>query len=303
MRRGRWLFGSAAAGATWWWWRHVSSPIVRAWAPPAGRRKRAGELSTRTLGAGNRAVILLHGLISSGESFGAGFDVLAHDRMIVVPDLLGFGRSIALERADFGLDAHLDALDSVVEALELTGRRWTVGGHSLGGMLALHWAARHAERVERVVTWGAPLHTSREAALAAIARMGLLERIFALDTPLSRGVCAWSCRHRDLAGWVAAATNPDMPVPLARRTSLHTWAAYRGVMEEVILRSSWLERIERLNADDIPVVLARGAKDPVSDGALAAQLASEYPAVTVVTHPTAGHELPMSDPTWCAASV
>jgi pimeloyl-ACP methyl ester carboxylesterase len=241
--------------------------------------------------------------MSSGDSFGAGFDVLATHSRFVVPDVLGFGRSMDTERTSFGLDDHLAALDCVVDALGLMDGRWILGGHSMGGILALHWAARHPGHVERVVTWGAPLQTSREAALAAIDRMGFLERVFVLDNPLSRAVCAWSCRHRALAGLLTAATNPEMPVPLARASSLHTWPAYRGVLAEVILASDWQSALETLHAHDVPVWLARGAEDPVSNATLTAELADRYSTVESVTHPAAGHDVPLTDPSWCVTQL
>lgn len=293
----------AVAATAWWAWRHASSPTVRAWAPSHGDGQRAGPLTVRVLGNGNTAVVFLHGMMSSGDSFGTGFDVVARDHQMVIPDLLGFGRSIALERTSFGLADHLEALDSMFEALGLADARRTVCGHSMGGVLALHWAARHAPRVERVVTWGAPLHTSRETAQAAVDRMGPLERLFVLDTPLSRAACAWSCRHRTLTGWLAAATNPDMPIALARQSSLHTWPAFRGALEDLVLGSDWQPALDALQAQRVPIVLAHGARDRVADPSVNSELAACYFDVEATTHPTAAHDLPISEPAWCVRQL
>ena len=61
--------------------------------------------------------------------------------------------------------------------------------HSMGGVLALHWAASRADQVHEVVTWGAPLYGSRAEARQRIAAMGLLEALFALDGPLAHLAC------------------------------------------------------------------------------------------------------------------
>lgn len=296
------VIGTAAAGlAAWWAWRHAHAPMVAGWSPPAGEHRRCGDLSVRTLGTGRDAVILLHGLTASGNSFGGGFDTLADGRRLVVPDLLGFGATMDVDRSSFGLEAHLDALDTMAEDLAIDNCRWMVGGHSMGGILALHWAARRAERVERVVTWGAPMHRDRDAAIAAITKMGSLERIFVLHTPLAQGVCTWMCEHRRPSSWVAVALNPDAPVPLARLGVLHTWPAYRDALEYVVLAQDWRPAMEALVSAQVPVALANGASDPVPDHALVAELAGTHAVVDAPVHRVAAHELPVAHPDWCVA--
>lgn len=301
MRPSRRAMTAGAGLAAWWAWRHANAPMVAGWSSPAGERRRAGELSVRTLGTGGDAVILLHGLTASGNSFGGGFDALANERRLVVPDLLGFGATMDVDRSSFGLEAHLDALDTMAGDLAIDDGRWIVGGHSMGGILALHWAARHAQRVERVVTWGAPLHRDRDAAIAAITKMGTLERIFVLHAPLARGVCTWMCEHRRPAAWMAVAVSPDAPVALARQGVLHTWPAYRDALEDVVLAQDWSPAMEALVGANVPVAVANGASDPVPDHTLVAELAASHAVVDAPVHSVAAHELPVAYPDWCVA--
>ena len=287
---------AAVAASGWWAWRHARAPMVAGWSPPSGERRCAGSLAARTLGGADDAVVLLHGLTASGDSFGGGYDRLSEERKLVVPDLLGFGGSMDMHHESFGLDAHLDALDAMANELALDAGRWVVGGHSMGGVLALHWAARHAERVERVVTWGAPLHTDREAAVAAITRMGWLESIFILQTPLARAVCTWMCEHRTAAGWLAVALNPDTPIALARQGVLHTWPAYRDALDELVLAQDWRPAVETLVRANVPLVLTHGADDPVVDAVLLGDLARRHSCVEVVSRRDEGHELPVAQP-------
>jgi len=108
-------------GAAWWGWRHSRSKAVAAWDPSAGESVRAGPLQVRVLGSGEPVVLLLHGMVAAGNSFGAVYDRLAERATVVVPDLLGFGGSMATTgRTDSS--AHIAALDAALDDLQLQHR-------------------------------------------------------------------------------------------------------------------------------------------------------------------------------------
>ncbi len=249
--------GMLVAGG--WVARHVSTSTVRRWRRSTAPTVMAGRLRTRVVGDGAPAIVLLHGIVGCGDYFGASYDTLADGRRLVVPDLLGFGDSYrSASPSGYGLDAHLDALDEMATALQLTGPL-TIAGHSLGAVLALHWAARRHTQVQRVVAMSAPLYLSSTEGFAHISELGWLAAMMARDTPVSRTTCTWMCRYRNTASWLAVGLNPHLPVAVARRGVLHTWPAYQGTM----------------------------------------QLAGQYPTVTSVSHPTADHDLPLAEPAWC----
>lgn len=253
----------------------------------------------------DRAVVLLHGLVGSGDAFGADYDRLVTDHRLVVPDLLGFARSVDRRRQDHSLDAHLAALDEMAaDVLGTDGIRMPIAGHSMGGLLALHWAARRARPVERVVTWGAPLYRNQAEARRHIKALGPREALFALEGPTARLVCKLMCCAQPLAaGWLAVAMNPQVPIPLARRGSQHTWESYLGGMQGIIVRGRWQQALKTLEYAGVPVTLAAGRADPVPVAGLAQTLAETHTALTVATHPTATHALPLSDPKWCIAQA
>ena len=291
------VFGLAAAAT--WTGRHALAPGVRQWQLSTAVRVTAWQLRTRVAGAGAPATVLLHGIVGCGDYFGAGYDALADGRRLVVPDLLGFGDSYRASKAGgYGLDAHLDALDEMAAALDLSGPL-TVVGHSMGAVLALHWAARRCDKTVQVVALSAPLYLTPTEGLAHIQGLGRLEATMALDTPVARATCAWMCRHRTTASWVTAGLKPHLPVPVARRGVLHTWPAYLASMQNVVLHSAWQASVGTLAAAGVPVLLAAGDRDPVPVVGRAAGLADEHPTVTSVPHATADHDLPLADPGWC----
>lgn len=252
----------------------------------------------RTSGQPGNSLVLLHGLVASGDAWGGAYDSLGASGTLVVPDLLGFGGSLDLDRQDFSLLAHLDALDDMASGLGLDGQSLTVVGHSMGGILALCWAARRPE-VTRVVAFSAPLYVDEQEAIDHITAMGWLERLFVLDGSMSRAACGWMCAHRQAAASVAVALQPRLPIHIARQGVLHTWPSYIGGLEDIIMGAPWREALTHLDRRGVHVLLAEGESDPVPVKGRAAGLAQAHEFVRYASHPRAGHDLPLSYSAWC----
>lgn len=290
------VYGAAAAAPTIWVLRHNRSAAVAAWRPSRLPEDRYGALFARVAGDGESAIVLLHGLVSTGEVFGADYNQLVRSYRLVVPDLLGFGRSIDETRTDFSTEAHLDALDELGRRTGLFDRRWILGAHSMGSSLALRWAARHSDRVDRVVCWGAPIHASAGAARTRISG-SVMTRLFALDTTWAERACAISCRHRIAAGWLTAAAEPRLPVRVARAAPQHTWPAYRDAMRNLVIDTDWRVLLGELDAIGTSTRLVWGTHDHVGDPAYAAEIIGSKQSVTSIAD--ADHHLPMTHPEIC----
>jgi pimeloyl-ACP methyl ester carboxylesterase len=106
-------------------------------------------MHVRCLGGGGVPVVLLHSQVVAGQLWDPIAVELARERLVVVPDRIGFGYSDAATRhfsfADYA-DATVDALDVLgIESCDL------LGFHS-GSIEAIELATAHAVRVRRVAT-------------------------------------------------------------------------------------------------------------------------------------------------------
>src|SRR5215210_1410540 len=93
------------------------------------------------------AVVLIHGITSSAETWRPAMSALASGHTVIAPDLLGHGAS-AKPRGDYSLGAFASGVRDLLAGLGHD--RVTVVGHSLGGGVAMQFAYQFPERTERL---------------------------------------------------------------------------------------------------------------------------------------------------------
>lgn len=100
------------------------------------------ELRYRSFGArspGRPALVLVHGFANSLQSFRLLAPLLAADFHVVTPDVPGFGLSAKPATHDYGNASQARVIADFAAALGL--EHYIVGGHSMGGTLAVYVAA------------------------------------------------------------------------------------------------------------------------------------------------------------------
>ena len=104
-------------------------------------------LGFRTGGEGP-AIVLIHGMAGSSETWAPLLPVLGASARVVAPDMPGHGSS-AKPRGDYSLGALASGIRDLMIVLGVD--RATIVGHSLGGGVAMQFAYQFPERCERLV--------------------------------------------------------------------------------------------------------------------------------------------------------
>jgi pimeloyl-ACP methyl ester carboxylesterase len=102
----------------------------------------------RDVGKGDEALLLIHGMAGSSETWRAVIPQLSRKYRVVAPDLLGHGQS-AKPRGDYSLGAFAVWLRDLLDELGIS--RATVIGQSLGGGVAMQFVYQHPDYCQRLV--------------------------------------------------------------------------------------------------------------------------------------------------------
>ena len=95
----------------------------------------------------HETVLLLHGNAESAEVWYGWVPHLAAELRVVRPDMRGFGRSTPMPRdCPWSPDRIADDFLTLMDRLGI--ERFHLVGAKVGGTMALHFAARHASRVQ-----------------------------------------------------------------------------------------------------------------------------------------------------------
>lgn len=100
-------------------------------------------------------VLCLHGEPTWGYLFRHLIQSLAPTYRVVVPDHMGFGKSETPAERSYWLQDHIDNLEAFVVALDLKGI--TLVLHDFGGPAGMGLAARHPDRIRRIVSANGPV--------------------------------------------------------------------------------------------------------------------------------------------------
>lgn len=252
---------------------------------------------------GAPAVLFLHGWLDNAHSFDWVFEALPDSLRLVSLDLRGHGQSdhhspgSSYSLVDYVADAH-----AAFEALGAV--RLHLVGHSLGGTVALMFAAARPEAVASVTLveslgpWGGPPEQSVERLRAFVSELGKSPRKRAYSN-VEDAALKLRENNPGLSGEAA--------LHLARTGTTRTDAGFLFAFDPALRRKSgmvydeaqWLAVLEAVKA---PVQVIRGTRGaPIDEGMMQARLkALRQPKVIPVE---GGHHAHLDRPAEVARAI
>jgi len=258
--------------------------------------RRGLRLSYLDEGAGD-PVVMVHGNPTWSFYFRNVVLALRDRYRCIAPDHIGCGLSDkpSLDRYDFALKSRVDDLEALLEHLEVKSNV-TLIVHDWGGMIGMAYAARHPERIKRIVainTGAFPLPKTkrfpwslwlgRNTALGAwlILKKNAFCRIAAkwcaTRKPLSPDVREMYLKPYDTPAHRLAVLKFVQTIPLSPRDP-----GYDIVSDTAASLTKF---------DAVPTLLLWGLKDFVFDRHFLAEWQRYFPHAKVQTWPDCGHYL------------
>jgi 2-hydroxy-6-oxonona-2,4-dienedioate hydrolase len=207
------------------------------------------------------AVVLVHGLALSGQYMVPTAELLADHYPVYVPDLPGFGDSGKPDRA-LDVPALADALAAWMPAAGL--ERAMLLGNSFACQIIADFAARHPDRVERAVLQGPT------------------------TPPRDRGWLRQYIRWRQNSPY-----NPPEMGAIARNDYLKCGIVRALLTFEYSLRDRVEEKLPKIRA---PMLVVRGAIDPICHQDWAEAVTRLLPQGRLIVIPDVAHTLVFTAP-------
>ena len=226
-------------------------------------------------------VVLVHGLGGTGTAIWKHhIPELARGFRVVAYDLRGSGRTDVTP--PYSLEQLVRDLDALVRHFSFDS--FGLVAHSLGGAIALRYAAEHRDRVAALITAGAPTEFPPETRDALRTRAATVEQsgmAAVAETVATNGMAAsfreWHPQEFRAYAALLESNDPGGYAPLCRTTA-------------ELQVTDVLERIS------CPTVLISGEHDAVAPPATARRAASRISDASFVLVEDCGHILPWEKP-------
>jgi pimeloyl-ACP methyl ester carboxylesterase len=221
-------------------------------------------------------VVLLHGFPLSAAIWTPIRTAVEQAARLITPDLRGFGAS---DKPDSGY-AMFQLADDVVRLADALGLdKFVLGGHSMGGYVALRVAADHRDRLAGLVL--VDTRAEADSTEGRQRRDAALSRIAAGD--------AEAFLDEFVANLVGASTKARAPRVLSELRAIAGAAATRAVAGCLAGMRDRPETLSVLSALGLPALVIVGAEDSVTPVESAKAMVAAMAGAELVVIPSSGH--------------
>jgi pimeloyl-ACP methyl ester carboxylesterase len=248
-------------------------------------------LNVEEEGAG-RPLLLVHGFPLDHTMWREQIEGLSARMRVIAPDLRGFGHSQGEVGDVLTMDRLADDLATLLDAMRID-EPIVFCGLSMGGYIGWRFAARHGDRLWRLVQ--CDTRAAADSPDAAKTRHETAQRVLREGSGVVAEAMKPKLFHPD-----TLEQNPDIvaameSVMLATAPKMIA-AALRGMAE----RPDSTELLPRLNT---PSLLLCGEQDAITPPAEMRQMAAAMPQATFLEIPGAAHMAPLESPAHVNAAI
>ena len=236
-------------------------------------------------------LLLVHGFPLDHTMWQPQLEALSDSYRVIAPDLRGFGSSDVIAGVAT-MQQYADDLAELLTALQIT-QPVHFCGLSMGGYIAWQFAARHRQRLARLIV--CDTRAAPDSAEAAQGRVTSANRVLSEGTGFLAEAMLPKLFPADLiaagAPCVAATKKVMLAAPPAGVAAALLGMAQRPDM------SSLLPRL------DVPTLVLGGQHDAIVPAAEMKTLAGQIPGATFVEIAAAGHMATLEQPTAANAAL
>lgn len=246
---------------------------------------------------GSPIVMMIHGLTQQAHIFDGVAALLSHRFHVYCLDVRGRGESGWGPPGGYHLNNYVEDLEAVRSALGIEA--FALAGTSMGGNIAMYYAALHPDRVTAVVLndIGPEIETAGR------------ERIMAMLTSAPKAFTdlrAVVKYYREANGPVLARRSDDEVAEYARwhvrkDLNIYAWKMDQAVRHLQTPPDPPMPAWDAFSAIRCPVLVVRGSISDVLGPATAAKMATARPGTTIVEVPGVGHAPSLTEPEAYAA--
>lgn len=267
-------------------------------------------IAYREAGRGGKAILLIHGNMSSSVHWQPLMEALEGEYRMVAPDMRGFGDS-SYNRPFNSLRELAEDMEEVARQLDL--KDITAVGWSTGGGVVLEMAADMPDRVKKAILLdsvpptGYPMFKKDEKGQPILSEpLKTKEEIAADPVQVAPVLAAYAADNRDMLRliWNAAIYNMNQPSPEDYELYLDAIFKQRNLVDidyslmtfnMTDAPTQFAPGSGRLSHIQCPVVLLHGEKDLVVPLAWAQAAKEQIKGSRLITFPDAGHSVLTDD--------